>query len=216
MTSIQILQYEFLGPIPLSDWGPPMGKLVYLVLSRTKDRFNILYVGDCEHTDDKAFFIQHEQFKCWVEKAGSDSALHVAVFPIKDSKTKQRQFIQRRIISNYHPPCNPASDMLEKKPSYNIRKMNEQTNDPVDNNIVDDENTHADNNAHDNSNNPAANNSISSDASSVDAKDESVVSVQKPITCPCCGSDMCAEKTIGKNSILYQCSNCSMSETRIL
>ena len=30
--SIQILQYEFLGPIPLDEWGPPMEKLVLLDL----------------------------------------------------------------------------------------------------------------------------------------------------------------------------------------
>ena len=46
--SIQILQYEFLGPIPISEWGPPMEKLVYLILSRTKDKFDIIYVGDCQ------------------------------------------------------------------------------------------------------------------------------------------------------------------------
>ena len=57
--SIQILQYEFLGPIPLDEWGPPMEKLVFLILSRDKDKFNIVYVGDCEKTDDKSFFVQH-------------------------------------------------------------------------------------------------------------------------------------------------------------
>ena len=50
--SIQILQYEFLGPIPLSEWGPPMEKLVYLILSRTKDKFDMVYVGDCQKTDE--------------------------------------------------------------------------------------------------------------------------------------------------------------------
>ena len=120
--SIQILQYEFLGPIPLSEWGPPMGDLVYLVMSKNKDRFNILYVGDCSYTDDKAFFIQHKQFKCWVEKAGTDSALHLAVLPLKDN-AKQRQLVQRRILSTYRPLCNPALDALEKKPSYRVRKM---------------------------------------------------------------------------------------------
>ena len=50
--SIQILQYEFLGPIPLSEWGPPMEKLVYLILSRNKDKFDMVYVGDCQKTDE--------------------------------------------------------------------------------------------------------------------------------------------------------------------
>ena len=63
--SIQILQYEFLGPIPISEWGPPMEKLVYLILSRTKDKFDILYVGDCQKTEEKSFFTSHDKFQCW-------------------------------------------------------------------------------------------------------------------------------------------------------
>ena len=80
--SIQILQYEFLGPIPLEEWGPPMEKLVYLILSREKDNFNIVYVGECEKTKDKAFFIQHSNYNCWVEKSGSKKSLHLAIFTI--------------------------------------------------------------------------------------------------------------------------------------
>lgn len=127
--SIQILQYEFLGPIRLADWGPPMGKLIYLVMLRDKDRFNMLYAGDCEETYDGAFFVQHERFKCWVERAGSDAALYLAVFPMKDSDTGQRQAVLGRIISSYRPPCNPAS-LKSAKPSYNVRKIRDEA--PVD------------------------------------------------------------------------------------
>ena len=35
--SIQILQYEFLGPIKLSEWGPPMDRVVYIIFSKNKD-----------------------------------------------------------------------------------------------------------------------------------------------------------------------------------
>ena len=61
--SIQILQYEFLGPIRLDEWGPPMEKVVYLILSRVKDSFNIVYVGDCEKTEEKNFFVNNPNFK---------------------------------------------------------------------------------------------------------------------------------------------------------
>jgi len=63
------LQYEFLGPISLDDWGPPMEKLVYLIMSRDHDKFDILYVGDCEKTDDASFFTAHPNFKCWVKES---------------------------------------------------------------------------------------------------------------------------------------------------
>jgi len=119
--SIQVLQYEFLGPIKLSEWGPPMGELVYMIMGRDKDRFNMLYVGDCDNTDDKAFFVQHEQFKCWVERAGSDTSLYLAVFPMKDSDAKRRQTVLSRIVANYHPPCNPVNAETIR-PSYNVRR----------------------------------------------------------------------------------------------
>ena len=43
--AIQILQYEFLGPIGLSEWGPPMDKVVYMIFTKNKEVFKMLYVG---------------------------------------------------------------------------------------------------------------------------------------------------------------------------
>ncbi len=253
IVSIQILQYEFLGPIPLSEWGPPMGDLVYLVMSRDKDRFNILYVGDCSYTNDKAFFIQHKQFKCWVEKAGTDSALHLAVLPLKDNP-KQRQLIQRRILSTYRPLCNPAIDALEKKPSYRVRKIldsddeyTDSTTDKIDSlsdtddsidDVSDKNNNHdhfenddsSNNNDHDNNNDNndndndddvhhnADNNNktTSSTASKTVTKDDLASSAPNVIACPCCGSYMNLANKVGENSVLYRCTDCGMSETRLL
>ena len=216
---IQILQYEFLGPVPLSEWGPPMGELLYAVLSRDRDRFNMLHAGDCEHTDDKAFFIQHEQFKCWVEKAGSDSALYLAVFPMKDSGAQRRQAVLQRIIRSYKPPCNPAADLPEQKPSYNVRRTD----------------------AADGAGDSASGDSASGDSASGDSASPAMAepapsdtaeppppakeaansapsesnSSQGAILCPCCGSGMDLEKRIGSNSALYRCAGCNMSETRL-
>ena len=119
--SIQILQYEFLGPIPLEEWGPPMEKLVYLILSRDKDKFDIVYVGDCEKTEDKAYFVQHSQYKCWVEKSGSEKSLYLAILPLFDHTVEHRQNVSSKIIARYNPLCNSA-DIVEAKPDYVIRK----------------------------------------------------------------------------------------------
>ena len=54
--TIQILHYEFLGPIKLAEWGPPMEEVVYAILARTKDRFNIIYIDETEKTDKSDFF----------------------------------------------------------------------------------------------------------------------------------------------------------------
>ena len=128
LLSIQILQYEFLGPIPLNDWGPPMEKLVYLVLSRDKDKFNIVYVGDCEKTDDKSFFVQHSQYKCWIEHSKSEKSLHLAILPLFDSNVEHRQNILHKIIIQYKPLCN-SNDIVEEKPSYTVRKSENVSDD---------------------------------------------------------------------------------------
>ncbi len=122
--SIQILQYEFLGPIPLDDWGPPMEKLVYLILSKDQDKFHILYIGDCEKTDDKSFFVHHIDFKCWVEKSGSDKSLYLAILPMFESSKIQRQSVYNKIISRYKPPCN-SEDTIKSEPVYFVRKSEE-------------------------------------------------------------------------------------------
>ena len=114
-----MLQYEVLGPVPLSEWGPPMERLLYLVLSRRDDRFDVLYAGDCERTDDRAFFVQHPRFKCWAREAGSEAALHLAVLPMFDSGAAGRARALSRIVSRYSPPCNPRDP--PRRPPYGVR-----------------------------------------------------------------------------------------------
>ncbi len=126
--SIQILQYEFLGPIPLVDWGPPMEKLVYLILSKNEDKFNIVYVGECEKTDDESFFVQHSQYKCWIEHSKSEQSLHLAILPLFDSSVEHRQNILYKIIAQYKPLCN-SKDIVEEKPSYIVRKSEDASDD---------------------------------------------------------------------------------------
>ena len=41
--TIQILHYEFLGPIKISEWGPPMDEVVYLMFEKLQEGFkNVL------------------------------------------------------------------------------------------------------------------------------------------------------------------------------
>jgi hypothetical protein len=123
--SIQILQYEFLGPIPLEEWGPPMEKLVYLILSRDKDNFNIVYVGDCEKTEDKSFFLQHSKYKCWIKNSGSEKSLYLAILPLFESNSKRRKIIFQKILAHYKPLCN-STDISESKPDYVVRKSEDK------------------------------------------------------------------------------------------
>ena len=98
-----------------------MEKLVYLILSRNKEIFNIVYVGDCEKIDDKSFFAQHPQRKCWIDHSGSEKSLHLAILPLSESSSQRRKAVFHKIIASYKPFCN-SSDISESKPDYLVRK----------------------------------------------------------------------------------------------
>jgi len=118
------LQYEFLGPVSLDDWGPPMEKLVYLIMSRDKDKFNIVYAGDCEKTDDVSFFTTHPSFKCWIKESISEKSLYLAILPLFESSTEMRKNILNKIISNYKPVCN-SGDIVKETTDYVVRKTDD-------------------------------------------------------------------------------------------
>ena len=104
--TIQILHYEFLGPIKLFEWGPPMEKVVYIILSRKDDKFNIIFADQCEKTEKDDFFTKNEKFKCWVSHAGSENELYLSIFPLWDSQEPERKRIVEKIILRYKPTCN--------------------------------------------------------------------------------------------------------------
>jgi len=126
--SIQILQYEFLGPVPIAEWGPPMEKLVFLILSRNKDKFDIVYVGDCQKTDDKSFFTSHKQFNCWIKQSGSEQSLYLAILPMFESDDEKRVNVIRKILSQYKPHCN-SDDIPKPAPDYVVRISDDKNSD---------------------------------------------------------------------------------------
>jgi len=104
--TIQILHYEFLGPIKLAEWGPPMDEVIFVILAREKDTFNVIYVEQSEKTDKNDFFTKNEKFKCWLTHAGSDENLYLSIYLMPNSDVKDRQRIVTKAISHYKPICN--------------------------------------------------------------------------------------------------------------
>ena len=104
--TIQILHYEFLGPIKLSEWGPPMEEVVYAILARTKDTFNIIYMDESEKTDAPDFFTKNDKFECWKSTAGSENNLYLSIYPMWKSEKKERQRLVSKAIKSYKPVCN--------------------------------------------------------------------------------------------------------------
>ena len=108
--TIQILHYEFLGPIKLSEWGPPMEEVVYIIFEREKDRFNMLYIDQCEKTEEKDFLTKNEKFKCCISHAGSEHNLYLSILPMFKSDKEERERIVSKIISKYNPICNAENE----------------------------------------------------------------------------------------------------------
>lgn len=103
---IQILQYEFLGPVQLSQWGPPMGEVIYLILRRTKDTFEIIYADQAEKTEDAEFFTKNQKFQCWLQNAGNQDNLYLAIYQAHNLEPNMRKKILDKIIQRYLPLCN--------------------------------------------------------------------------------------------------------------
>ncbi len=104
--AIQILHYEFLGPIKLSEWGPPMEAVVYIIFSKNKDVFNMLHVAETGKTEAEDFFKKNDQFKCWLSHAGNEENLYLSIYPMWESSESQRRQLENKIISRYKPICN--------------------------------------------------------------------------------------------------------------
>lgn len=104
--TIQLLHYEFLGPVALDKWGPPMTKVVYAILAREKDLFHLAYIGICEDTDEPSFFVSNTAFKCWIDKAASEQNLYLAILPMFNSDAMGRKHVCDRLVSVLKPPCN--------------------------------------------------------------------------------------------------------------
>ena len=108
--SIQILQYEFLGPIKLSEWGPPMDKVVYIIFSKNKDVFNMIYVAEAVKTEARDFFTKNSQFKCWLSYSGKEDNLYLSIYPMWESNEPERKQLVRKIITKYKPICNEVNN----------------------------------------------------------------------------------------------------------
>jgi hypothetical protein len=104
--TLQILHYEFLGPIKLSEWGPPMDEVLYLMLKRKNDTYEIIYAGSSEKTQNLDFFTKNEKFKCWVQNAGAEQNLYLSIYPMWDSEADERKRLLSKIIARYRPACN--------------------------------------------------------------------------------------------------------------
>ena len=123
LVPIQILQYEFLGPIRLSEWGPPMEEVAYILFAKNKDVFNIIYVGESGKTEASDFFTKNEQFKCWLSNAGGENNLYLSIYPMWESNQSARKQLVHKIVDRYKPVCNQVSEDSENTHTSTARTI---------------------------------------------------------------------------------------------
>jgi hypothetical protein len=87
-----------------------MEAVVYIIFSKNKDVFNMLYVAETEKTDAGDFFTKNAQFKCWLSHAGNEENLYLSIYPMWESNESQRKQLENKIISRYKPVCNQFDD----------------------------------------------------------------------------------------------------------
>ena len=126
LVPIQILQYEFLGPIRLSEWGPPMEEVVYILFAKNKDVFNIIYAGESGKTEASDFFTKNEQFKCWLSNAGGENNLYLSIYPMWESNQSARKQLVHKIVDKYKPVCNQINEDSENVPTSTARTIEQE------------------------------------------------------------------------------------------
>ena len=94
-----------------------MEGVVYVIFSRKKDVFNMLYVGETEKTEAGDFFTKNEQFKCWLSNAGGENNLYLSIYPMWESSQSARKQLVRKIVDRYKPVCNQVSEDSETTPT---------------------------------------------------------------------------------------------------
>jgi len=102
-----------------------MDRVVYIIFSKNKDVFNIIYIAESEKTESKDFFTKNVQFKCWLSYAGKEENLYLSIYPMWESSQPQRNQLVKKIISKYKPVCNEVNE-----DSQNAQTTIAQTTEP--------------------------------------------------------------------------------------
>ncbi len=96
-----------------------MEGVVYIIFSKNKDVFNMLYVGETGKTEAGDFFTKNTQFKCWLSHAGNEGNLYLSIYPMWESSESQRRQLENKIISRYRPVCNHS---MVDQDTFTVRK----------------------------------------------------------------------------------------------
>jgi len=102
---VEIGKYYFVGPFLLKENDLIGGPVVYAVLCKNNEEYDIMYIDEVEK---RAQLLKHSQYRCWLNNCNQKlKNLYLAVLwtPLDKYSSKQREEIQEELKSQISPPC---------------------------------------------------------------------------------------------------------------
>ncbi|MGD9162813.1 MAG: GIY-YIG nuclease family protein, partial [Desulfobacteraceae bacterium] len=107
---IRLDAYTFSGPYKLFQFQAPKSAGIYAILKDNPNKaVDVLYVGQTKDFSDRGLIRLHHRYRCFVENAGGEFNVMVAILQMPTSTEDQRKKVESRLIGVYNPPCNRTS-----------------------------------------------------------------------------------------------------------
>lgn len=99
--SITYGNYLFKGPIPIVEWKPPYKAGIYTLLIPDPRwdpiPYRPIYIGESGNLSRRDFIRAHRQYPDWIQLAGSEDNLYIAVYLMPNSTPGERGVIEYQL-----------------------------------------------------------------------------------------------------------------------
>ncbi|MEN6424001.1 MAG: hypothetical protein ABFE13_01460 [Phycisphaerales bacterium] len=107
---VELNNHPFTSPAPITLWEPPCCAAVYAIFARGPScgpgSSRLIYVGESDSLSERGFWHSHPHHGCWLQQAGGDDNLYIALHLMPVSTPKERHTVQAEIIAACRPCCN--------------------------------------------------------------------------------------------------------------
>ncbi len=105
---VKIGKYYFKGPELLADNNVIAVPLLYTVLCKRDNGYDIIYVGNVGNIEGATDLFKDEQYSCWLNNCGQkDRNLYITFFQFSSENfnIKEQEKIQQNLKEQISPPC---------------------------------------------------------------------------------------------------------------
>ena len=109
---VKIGKYYFNGPGILANNNIIATPLLYTVLCKKDNEYDIIYIGSVGNIDTTTDLFKHEQYDCWLKNCDQDDKnLYVAFFPfsLEEFRAEEEEKIQQNLEEQTSPHCSVRS-----------------------------------------------------------------------------------------------------------